>query len=129
MNNEVIQSIRSEELKERVLSIIDKIFQGKEELWGYIRYIHMVDHGERHTRNVMDLLTRFLVYSQRQLLNELTDMEKFCLIFAVWFHDVGGRGLSEQDEKIPKLPIHQRRTPLGWRKNFYKNGYSIRLFR
>ncbi|MCR6692777.1 MAG: hypothetical protein MRT15_10320 [archaeon YNP-LCB-003-016] len=100
MNNEVIQSIRSEELKERVLSIIDKIFQGKEELWGYIRYIHMVDHGERHTRNVMDLLTRFLVYSQRQLLNELTDMEKFCLIFAVWFHDVGGRGLSEQDEKF-----------------------------
>jgi len=100
VDNKVIQSIKSEELKERVLSIIDKIFQRREELWGYIKYIHMVDHGERHTRNVMDLLTRFLVYSQRQLLNELTDMEKSCLIFAVWFHDVGGRGLPEQDEKF-----------------------------
>jgi len=99
-NNAIIQSIKDKELKKRVLSIIDKIFSRKEELWGYIKYLQMVDHGEIHTRNVVNLLTRFLVFSQSKLLNELTDMEKFCLIFAVWFHDVGGRGLPEEDKKF-----------------------------
>jgi tetratricopeptide (TPR) repeat protein len=99
-NNELIQSIKNKDLKKRVLSIIDKIFQRKDELWRYIKYPYMVDHGEIHTRNVMDLLTRFSSFSQPKLLNELSDMEKFCLIFAVWFHDIGGSGLPEVNEKF-----------------------------
>jgi hypothetical protein len=101
LKRRIIQlQFKDKELKERVLSIIDKIFSRKEELWGHIKYLQMVDHGEIHTRNVVNLLTRFLVFSQPKLLNELTDMEKFCLIFAVWFHDVGGRGLPEKDKKF-----------------------------
>jgi hypothetical protein len=102
LKRRVIQlRFKDKELEERVLSIIDKIFSRKEELWGYIQYnLKMVDHGEKHTRNVVNLLSRFLVYSQPKLLNELTDMEKFCLLFAVWFHDIGGRGLPEKDKKF-----------------------------
>jgi hypothetical protein len=124
-DDKVIQSIKDKELKKRVLSIIDKIFSRKEELWGYIKYLQMVDHGERHTRNVVNLLTRFLVFSQPQLLNELTDMEKFCLIFAVWFHDIGGRGLPGEDKKFLYSVYTRGEHPWVGAKIFKENAPSF----
>jgi tetratricopeptide (TPR) repeat protein len=106
--NELIRSIKDKELRQRAFSIINEVFDRSEELWRYVKYPEMVDHGERHTQDVFDLLTRFLVFSQTQLLYEnksrsvepLNDIEKFCLIFSVWFHDIGGKGLPEKDERF-----------------------------
>jgi len=57
----------------------------------------MVDHGERHILNIMDLLTKFLA-SQPRLFEDLNDMEKFCLIFSILLHDIGGEDLPERNK-------------------------------
>lgn len=115
-HNAIIQRIKDEKLRERIISIIEKVLEKKHLLWNFVKYPEMVDHCERHTKNVFDLLTRLLVFSQNHLLDSqlsignvkpLNDAELFCLIFCVWFHDIGGRGIAEEDKKFLS-PLHAR---------------------
>lgn len=115
-HNELVKSIKNEKLKERACYIIDEILKKKHLLWNFVKYPEMVDHCERHTKNVVDLLTRLLIFSQKHLLCEqgsigkvkpLNDAERFCLIFSAWFHDIGGRGMAEEDKKFLS-PLHSR---------------------
>ena len=102
-NNALIKAIEDKDLRKRALSLVEKILDKSRMIWGYIRYPEMADHGERHTRNVFDLLTRFLVHSQRHLLegeNRLNDSELFCLIIATWLHDIGGMGGGISDKEF-----------------------------
>jgi hypothetical protein len=66
--NALIKAIEDKELRKRTLSLVETILVKKHMIWGFIRYPEMADHCERHTRNVFELLTRFLVYSQKHLL-------------------------------------------------------------
>lgn len=105
-NNAPIKAIEDEDLRKRTLSLVEKILAKKHMIWGFIRYPEMADHCERHTGNVFDLLTRFLVHSQKHLLegeNKLNNSELFCLIIATWLHDIGGMGggISDKDFLSP----------------------------
>jgi len=102
-NNPLIKAIEDEDLRKRTLSLVEKILAKKHMLWGFISYPEMADHCERHTGNVFELLTKFLVNSQKHLLkseNELNDSELFCLIIATWLHDIGGMGGGISDKKF-----------------------------
>ena len=102
-NNVLITAIKDDELRKRTLSLVEKILARSHMIWGFIRYPEMADHCERHTGNVFELLTRFLVYSQKHLLegeNKLNDSELFCLIIATWLHDIGGMGGGISDKEF-----------------------------
>jgi hypothetical protein len=102
-NNALIKAIKDDELRKRTLSLVEKILARSHMIWGFIRYPEMADHCERHTGNVFELLTRFLVYSQKHLLegeNKLNDSELFCLILATWLHDIGGMGGGINDKEF-----------------------------
>jgi len=102
-NNALIKAIEDKELRKRTLSLVEKILAKRQIIWGFERYREMADHGERHTKNVFDLLTRFLVHSQKHLLegeNKLNGSELFCLIIATWLHDIGGMGVGMEDKKF-----------------------------
>ena len=102
-NNALIKAIEDDELRKRTLSLVEKIIARSHMIWGFIRYPEMADHCERHTGNVFELLTRFLVYSQKHLLegeNKLNDSELFCLIIATWLHDIGGMGGGISDKEF-----------------------------
>ena len=102
-NNILIKAIEDEELRKRTLSLVEKILAKRHMIWGFIRYPEMADHCDRHTGNVFDLLARFLVHSQKHLLegeNKLNDSELFCLIIATWLHDIGGIGGGISDKEF-----------------------------
>ena len=102
-NNALIKAIKDDELRKRTLSLVEKILARSHMIWGFIRYPEMADHCERHTGNVFELLTRFLVYSQKHLLegeDKLNDSELFCLILATWLHDIGGMGGGINDKEF-----------------------------
>ena len=79
---------------------------------------------------MFDLLTRFLVHSQKHFLegeNKLNGSELFCLIIATWLHDIGGMGVGISDKEFLSPDKARKEHPFNGGRIVLDDGKTVFL--
>lgn len=74
---------------------VEKFQRDPDAIWGFDRLKEMVFHNHKHAIGVFELANELLMPKLREFPNFLSTEELYCLIHAIWLHDIGHQGTHE----------------------------------